>query len=94
MKKTDEVIAKERESVQTVFQCENLKLSNKHKVNFLVGFCMRGYYRYPNIVESFLKIAVLDPKAKSTLILGLTIDGFTKENTKLLMKEFIENVHQ
>jgi serine protease Do len=94
MKKTDEVIAKERESVQTVFQCENLKLTNKHKVNFLVGFCMRGYYRYPNIVESFLKIAVLDPKAKSTLILGLTIDGFTKENTKLLMKEFIENVHQ
>jgi hypothetical protein len=94
MRKTDEVLFKERETMQTVFQCDHLKLKNSHNVNFLVGFCMRGYYRYPKIVESFLKIAVLDPKANSTLILGLTIDGFTKENTKLLMKEFIENVHQ
>jgi hypothetical protein len=94
MKKTDEVLQKERETMQTAFQCDNLKLKNSHNVNFLVGFCMRGYYRYPNIIESFLKIAVLDSNAKSTLILSLTIDGFTKENTKILMREFIENVQQ
>ena len=82
----------EEERIVGPLKCDELQLWNKENIPFVTSVCARNYAHYPKLFETYFKFAVIDPSGKRSLLGRIRLDGFTKENSKKFLKEFIENV--